>query len=86
VASFLFLDLVLEDLGLDLEVSEFLPQALRFHAQLLPLLFANLDLFLQHDGALNSNVVLGLQVLERRRSVSRLPLIIIVGHLDVAEF
>jgi hypothetical protein len=42
----LFLDLVLEDLGLDFEVGKLFPQSLRLDAQLLSLLLPNFDLLL----------------------------------------
>lgn len=85
VAGFLLLDLVLEKLGLDLEIGQLLTQALGLDAELLSLLLADFDLLLHHDPSLDGLVELGLHVLQRRGRVTRLSLIVIVGDLDVSE-
>ena len=51
----------------------------------LALALANLHLLLEHDLALDGHIVLGLNVLERRRLVARLALEVVVLHLDVAQ-
>lgn len=81
----LLLDLVLEHLGLDLEVGKLLTQALRLDAQCFSLLFADFDLLLHHDVALDRTVKLGFEVLEGGAGVSCLSLEIIVGDLDIAQ-
>lgn len=81
----LLLDLVLEHLGLDLEVGKLLAQALRLDAQRLSLLFSDFDLLFHHDVALDRTVELGFEVLEGGAGVSCLPLEIIVGNLDIAQ-
>lgn len=85
MAPLLLADLVLHELGLNLEVGELLAQALSIDAQLLALLLAQFDVLLKHDGALDGHIVLGLEVLERRGRVARLALKVVVGHLDIAE-
>lgn len=77
--------LLLGDVRLDLQVGQLVAQALRLDAQGLALALANLHLLLEHDLALDGHVVLGLDVLERRRLVARLALKVVVLHLDVAE-
>jgi hypothetical protein len=64
MARFLLLDLVLEDLGLDLEIRQLLPEALGLDSQLLSLLLADLDLLLHEHGALDCLVVFGLQIFQ----------------------
>lgn len=54
-------------------------------AQALALLLAGSDFILEQDGALDSDVILGLQVLERRGRVASLSFEIIVGYLNVAQ-
>jgi hypothetical protein len=46
MAGLLFLNFVLQDLRLDLEIGELLPETLGLNAQLLSLLLANLNLLL----------------------------------------
>lgn len=64
MARFLLLDLVLKNLGLDLEIRQLLPEALSLDTKLLSLLLANLDFLLHENGTLNSLVVLRLHVFE----------------------
>ena len=85
MARFLLPDLVLENLGFDLEVGEFFPQPLGFNAEVLSLLLANLDLLLHHDAPLDGDIVFGLQILQRRSRSPGLALKVVVGHLDVAQ-
>ena len=77
--------LVLEQLGLNLEVGQLLAQALGLDAQLLALLLANLDLLLHHDAAFDGNVILRFEVFERGGGVAGLPFKVVVGHLGVAQ-
>lgn len=77
--------LLLRDLGLDLEVGQLVAQALGLDAQGFALSLANLDLLLEHDFALDGHVVLCLNVLERRCLVAGLALKVVVLHFDVAE-
>jgi hypothetical protein len=73
------------NLRLDLQVRQLVAQALRLDAQPLALALADLDLLLQHDFALDRHVVLGLDVLQRRRLVARLALEVVVLDLHVAQ-
>jgi len=84
MAGLLLLNLVLENLGLDLQVGEFLTQPLSLDSQIFSLLLANLDLLLHHDGSFDRDIVLGLEVLQRGRGIPRLALKVVVGHLDIA--
>jgi hypothetical protein len=77
--------LLLGDVRLDLQVGQLVAQPLRLDAQGLALALADLHLLLEHDLALDGHIVLGLDVLERRRLVARLALEVVVLHLDVAE-
>lgn len=77
--------LLLRDLRLDLQVGQFIAQALGLDAQRLALALADLDLLLQHDFALHRHVVLGLDVLERRRLIARLALKVVVLDFHVAQ-
>jgi len=58
VPRLLFPDLVLQNLGLDLEIGELLAQALGFDTQLFSLLLAQLDFLLHHDAPLDGDIVL----------------------------
>lgn len=73
------------DLRLDFQVRKLVAQALGLDAQPLALALADLDLLLQHDFALHRHVVLGLDVLQRRRLVTRLTLEVVVLHFHVAQ-
>lgn len=84
MARLVLSDLFLEHLGLDLNVGKLFPQALGFDAQVLALLLTLADLFLQHHASLDSDVVLGFEILERGRSVAGLALKIIVCDLGIA--
>ena len=77
--------LLLGDVRLDLQVGQLVAQPLGLDAQGLALALANLHLLLEHDLALDGHIVLGLNVLERRRLVARLALEVVVLHLDVAQ-
>jgi hypothetical protein len=85
VASLVRLDLVLQHLGFDLEFAQLFAQALGVDAHVFSLLLAHLDLLLQHDGALDGLVVLGLHVLKGRRRVSCLSLKVVVGNFAVPQ-
>jgi hypothetical protein len=67
-------------------LGQLVTQSLILDAQALSLLLGLLHLVLEHDAALNGDVVLGLQVLQRGRLVARLLLKIVVLHLHVAHF
>lgn len=77
--------LLLHDLGLDPQVRQLVAQPLVLYAQRLALLLADLDLLVQQHRSLDGDIVLGLQVLQRRRRVAGLPLKVVVLHFDVAE-
>jgi hypothetical protein len=50
--------LLLNNVGLDAQVGELIAQALRLYAQLLALALANLDFLLEHNLALDGDIVL----------------------------
>jgi hypothetical protein len=52
---------------------------------LFTLLFTVSDLFLEQNSALNTNVVLGLQVLQGRGGVPGLSLIVVIGDFNITE-
>jgi hypothetical protein len=83
--TLVLLDLVLHQLGFNLELGKLLSQPLGFDAESLSFLLAHLDLLLHQDSSLNGLVELGLHVLERGGGVSRLAFEIIVGHLGVSQ-
>jgi hypothetical protein len=56
--------LLLRDLRLYPQIRQFVPKSLCFYAQRFSLLLSNLDLFFQHNTALDSYVVLGFHVLQ----------------------
>lgn len=85
LAGLVLLDLVLHELGLNLEVAQLLAQTLCLDAQLLTLLLALLHLFVHDDATLNGLIELGLHVLERRGGIARLALKVVVGHFGVAQ-
>jgi hypothetical protein len=77
--------LLLHNLGFDAEIRQLVAQSLRLHAQCFALLLANLDLFVQHDGTLDCDIVLGLQIFKRRHLMARLALKVVILHLNVAQ-
>jgi hypothetical protein len=77
--------LLLDNVGLDTQVRELVAQALRLDAQVLALALANFDFLLEHDLALDGDVVLWLDVLERRGLVARLALKVVVLDFNVAQ-
>jgi hypothetical protein len=84
VACFLLLDLVLQDLGLDLQVRQLFAESLRLDPKSFSLLLADFDLLFHQDCPLDGDVILGLHVLERGRRVASLTLKVIVGHFYIA--
>ncbi|MDU7307035.1 MAG: hypothetical protein E7L41_22000, partial [Escherichia coli] len=70
----MLLDLVLHQLGLNLEVRQLLAQALRLDAEVLALLLAHLDLLLHHDGALDGLVLVGSHGVDRNDSAAPTPI------------
>jgi hypothetical protein len=66
VLNRLFCDaqLLLRNVRLYPQVRQFVPKSLCFYPQRFSLLFPNLDLFFQHNGALDGYVVLGFHILE----------------------
>jgi hypothetical protein len=58
MASLLFPNFVLQNLGFDLEICEFFPQSLVLNPQLLPFLLTSLDLLLHHHTSLDGDIVL----------------------------
>lgn len=73
------------DLCLDTKVGQLVSKSLGFNAKALTLLLASSDLLLKHNPPLNGDVVFGLKIFERGRSVTRLTLIIVIGYLGVAQ-
>lgn len=62
--TLLFLEFILQNLGLDFEIRQLLPQALCLDPQLLSLLLANLDLLFHHDGSFDRAVVFIFKILK----------------------
>lgn len=85
MALSVLLELVLQNLGLDLEVGQFFTQALRLYPELLPLLLADLDLLLHHDRPLDRRIVLRLEVFERGVSMACLSFEVIVRDFYIAQ-
>lgn len=56
-------ELLLYNLGLDAQVREFVAKALVLYPEVFPLLLAQSHFLVQHDRALDSDVVFGLQIL-----------------------
>ena len=77
--------LLLQNLGLNLEVAELVAHALILDSQALALLLSDFNLFFEHDAALDGDVVFGLEVFEGRGRVSRLALKVVVGDFNVAQ-
>lgn len=77
--------LLLHNLGLDPQVGQLIAQPLVLYTQCLALLFSDLDLLVQQHRPLDGDIVLGLQVLQRRRGVAGLPLKVVVLHFDVPK-
>lgn len=77
--------LVLGDFGFDLQIGQFIAQALILDPQVLALLFSILHFLLQQDASLNGHVVFGFQVLQRRARTPGLTLVVIVYNLDIAQ-
>lgn len=77
--------LLLYYLGLDTQIRQLVPQTLVLDSQIFAFLLADLDLLIQHDRPLYSHVVLGLQVLERRRLVTALTLKVVVLNFSVPQ-
>jgi hypothetical protein len=77
--------LLLNNLSFDLEVREFIPQALVLDPQTLTLQFTCAHLLLQQHSALDGHIEFGLQVLQGRGSVPGLSLIIIVSNFNIAQ-
>lgn len=78
-------NLVLEHLDLDLEIGEFLLQALGLDAKFFTLLLTHSDLLLEHNTSFDGYIILGFKILQRRGSIARLALKIVIGDLGVAE-
>lgn len=85
MARLVFPNLFLKHLGFDLGVGELFPQALGFDAQVLALLLSMANLLFQHYASLDGYVVLGFEILERRRSIAGLALEVIVCDLGIAQ-
>jgi hypothetical protein len=75
----------LYDFCLDAQVSQLVTKSLCLNTQLFSLLFANLDFFFKHDAALDSHIILGLDILKRRRLIACLTLEIVALHFDISE-
>lgn len=77
-------ELLLHNVRLDAQVRQLVAQPLCFYAKTLTLLLADSQLLLEHDAPLDGDVVLGLDVLERRRLVAGLALVLVALDFDVA--
>lgn len=77
--------LLLDDLGLNLQIRQLIPEALVVNAQLLPFLLPISYLLLEQDPALDADVVFGLHVLQGRGGVPGLALVVIVGNFNISK-
>jgi hypothetical protein len=77
--------LLLNDLGFNLEVREFVSQTLIVNPQVFALLFPTPDLLFQQHSTLDSDVIFGFQVLQGRGSVPGLSLVIVVGDFNITQ-
>jgi hypothetical protein len=78
--------LLLDNLCLDPQVRELVSQPLGLDPQRLSFLLANLNLFLQHYRALNSDIILAFKIFQRGALVARLAFKIVVLHFNISEF
>lgn len=85
MALLLGLELVLQDLGLDLEVGQLLSQPLCLYPEAFPLLLSNPDLLLHHDCSLDSCIILRLEIFQRRVSMPCLPLEVIICNFYITQ-
>jgi hypothetical protein len=76
---------LLDNLNFNLEIRQLVPETLIVNAQLFALLFSVSDFFLEQNSALNTNVVLGLHVLQGRGGIPGLSLVVIVGNLNITQ-
>jgi hypothetical protein len=74
---------LLDNLGLDLKIGQFVSQALVIDPETFALLVTCPYLLLQQHSALNGHIVLGFQVLQGRCGIPGLSLIVVVCNLNV---
>lgn len=77
--------LLLRNLRFDLQIGQLVSQSLGLDTQALSLPLSYLNLLFKHDFALDCYIVLGLDVLQRRRLVAGLALEVVVLDLHVSE-
>lgn len=83
--AFVLLEFVLKDLGLNLHIRQFLPQALCLYPQIFSFLFADPNFLLHHDGSLNGAIILVFEILERGVGVAGLSFKVVVCYFDIAQ-
>jgi hypothetical protein len=77
-------ELLLDDLGFNLLLVQFVAESLILYPQILTLLFTSFDLLFQQDAPLNSHIKLGLQILQGRSRMTRLTFIVIICNLNIS--